>query len=95
LRFSYEDEGANPSIFRLLVQTLERLEKEDDAWLPLRYYEIRLSTPLGFALNSLNVQIVVVRFCPEDQFFSFLAGGVICPRCGEGLPNLAGYRWKL
>ena len=27
---------------------------------------------------------------PEDQFFSFIAGGVICPRCGEGLPNLAG-----
>ena len=25
---------------------------------------------------------------PEDQFFSFLAGGVVCPRCGEGLPNL-------
>jgi DNA repair protein RecO (recombination protein O) len=25
---------------------------------------------------------------PEKQFFSFSAGGVICPRCGHGLPNL-------
>jgi DNA repair protein RecO (recombination protein O) len=24
----------------------------------------------------------------EDQFFSATAGGVICPRCGLGLPNL-------
>ncbi|MGB7876781.1 MAG: DNA repair protein RecO C-terminal domain-containing protein, partial [Anaerolineales bacterium] len=26
----------------------------------------------------------------EDQFFSFSSGGVICPRCGRGLPNLTG-----
>jgi DNA repair protein RecO (recombination protein O) len=26
---------------------------------------------------------------PEDQYFSFTAGGVICPRCGEGLNNPA------
>jgi len=25
---------------------------------------------------------------PEDQFFSFNSGGVVCPRCGVGLPNL-------
>ena len=24
----------------------------------------------------------------SDQFFSFTSGGVICPRCGEGIPNL-------
>ncbi len=25
---------------------------------------------------------------PEDQFFSFAAGGVICPSCGRSIPNL-------
>jgi DNA repair protein RecO (recombination protein O) len=25
---------------------------------------------------------------PEDQYFSAEAGGAVCPRCGEGVPNL-------
>ena len=25
---------------------------------------------------------------PEDQYFSFSAGGVICPTCGRGMPHL-------
>src|SRR5690606_5552823 len=48
LRFSYEDEGANPSIFRLLVETLGRIEAEEDAWLAVRYYEMRLLDAVGF-----------------------------------------------
>src|SRR3989304_9973508 len=37
-RFSYEEEGGNPTLFKLLVEPLERIEKEDDAWLSFRYY---------------------------------------------------------
>lgn len=88
LRFSYEDEGANPSIFRLLVETLERLEKEDDAWLPLRYYEMRFLDAVGFRPQLFECVNCGREIRPEDQFFSSLAGGVVCPRCGEGLPNL-------
>src|SRR5512143_152807 len=29
-RFTYEEEGSNPSLFRLLLETLERIEKETD-----------------------------------------------------------------
>ena len=88
LRFSYEDEGANPSIFRLLVETLERLEKEDDAWLPLRYYEMRFLDAVGFRPQLFECVNCGREIRPEDQFFSSLAGGVVCPRCGDGLPNL-------
>ncbi len=88
LRFSYEDEGANPSIFRLLVETLERLEKEEDAWLPIRYYEMRFLDAVGFRPQLFECVNCGREIRPEDQFFSFLAGGVVCPRCGEGLPNL-------
>ena len=88
LRFSYEDEGANPSIFRLLVETLERLEKEDDAWLPLRYYEMRFLDAVGFRPQLFECVDSGREIRAEDQFFSSLAGGVVCPRCGEGLPNL-------
>ena len=88
LRFSYEDEGANPSIFQLLVETLERLEKEEDAWLPIRYYEMRFLDAVGFRPQLFECVNCGREIRPEDQFFSFIAGGAVCPRCGEGLPNL-------
>ncbi|RJP54157.1 MAG: DNA repair protein RecO [Anaerolineaceae bacterium] len=88
LRFSYEDEGANPSIFRLLVETLDRIEKETDAWLAVRYYEVRLLDAVGFRPQLFECANCRREIFAEDQFFSFTAGGVICPRCGGGLPNL-------
>lgn len=88
LRFSYEDEGANPSVFKLLVDTLGRLEAEEDAWLPVRYYEMRLLDAVGFRPHLFECANCGREILPEDQFFSFIAGGVICPRCGEGLPHL-------
>lgn len=90
LRFSYEEEGANPSVFRLLVETLGRIETEADAWLPVRYYEMRLLDAVGFRPHLFECANCGREILPEDQFFSFIAGGVICPRCGNGLPNLAG-----
>ncbi len=90
LRFSYEEEGANPSVFKLLVETLGRVEAEEDAWLPVRYYEMRLLDAVGFRPHLFECANCGREILPEDQFFSFMAGGVICPRCGEGLPNLAG-----
>jgi DNA repair protein RecO (recombination protein O) len=88
LRFSYEDEGANPSIFRLLVETLGRIEAEEDAWLAVRYYEMRLLDMVGFRPQLFECANCGREIRAEDQFFSFTAGGVICPRCGEGLQNL-------
>lgn len=88
LRFSYEDEGANPSVFRLLVETLERIEKDDDAWLPVRYYEMRLLDAVGFRPQLFECANCGREILAEDQYFSFTSGGVICPRCGEGIPNL-------
>ena len=88
LRFSYEDEGANPSLFRLLLDTLERLEKESDAWLPVRYYEMRFLDAVGFRPQLFECANCGREILPEDQFFSYMAGGAICPRCGEGLQKL-------
>jgi DNA repair protein RecO (recombination protein O) len=88
LRFSYEEEGGNPTIFRLLTETLDRLEKEDDSWLAIRYYEMRLLDAVGFRPHLFECANCGREILAEDQFFSFTAGGVICPRCGQGLPNL-------
>jgi DNA repair protein RecO (recombination protein O) len=88
LRFSYEEESANPSIFRLLVDTLDRIEKEEDAWLAIRYYEMRFLDAVGFRPQLFECANCGREILAEDQFFSFTAGGVICPRCGNGVPNI-------
>jgi DNA repair protein RecO (recombination protein O) len=87
-RFTYEDETENPSIFRLLTETLSRLASGADVWLALRYYEMRLLDHLGFRPQLLECVNCGREIKADDQFFSFSAGGVICPRCGQGLKHL-------
>ncbi|MGB7875375.1 MAG: DNA repair protein RecO, partial [Anaerolineales bacterium] len=89
-RFVYEEEGANPSLFRLLAETLKRLADGEDPWLAVRYYEMRLLDFLGFRPQLFECANCGREIKAEDQFFSFSSGGVICPRCGRGLPNLTG-----
>lgn len=87
-RFVYEEESANPTLFRLLADTLKRLAEGADTWLAVRYYEMRLLDFLGFRPQLLECANCGREIKPEDQFFSFSLGGVICPRCGQGLPHL-------
>jgi len=87
-RFTYEDETESPSTFRLLTETLSRLASRSDPWLAIRYYEMRLLDHLGFRPQLFECANCGREIKAEDQYFSFSAGGVICPRCGQGLPNL-------
>jgi len=87
-RFVYEDEGPNPTLYRLLAETLKRLSVGEDPWLVVRYYEMRLLDFLGFRPQLVECANCGREIKAEDQFFSFTLGGAICPRCGRGLPNL-------
>jgi DNA repair protein RecO (recombination protein O) len=87
-RFTYEDNLENPTLFRLLTETLARLASQSDVWLAIRYYEMRLLDELGFRPRLFECANCGREIIAEDQFFSFSAGGVICPTCGKGLPNL-------
>ena len=87
-RFTYQDETENSAIFRLLTDTLSRLALKADPWIALRYYEMRLLDHLGFRPQLFECTNCRREILPEDQFFSFSAGGVICPRCGQGLRNV-------
>ncbi|MEW6239968.1 MAG: DNA repair protein RecO [Chloroflexota bacterium] len=86
-RFTYEEEQEQPSLFRLLTDTLARLASKSDAWLVIRYYEMRLLDFLGFRPQLFECANCGREILAEAQFFSFSAGGVICPRCGQGLRN--------
>lgn len=87
-RFTSIDETENSSTFRLLTDTLSRLASNSDVWLVTRYYEMRLLDYVGFRPQLFECANCGREIQAEDQFFSFTAGGVICPRCGQGLPNV-------
>lgn len=85
-RFTYE-EGENSSLYRLLVETLERLSQETELGLAVRYYEIRLLDLVGFRPQLFQCAKCAEEIKPQDQYFSALAGGVLCPACGRQAPE--------
>jgi DNA repair protein RecO (recombination protein O) len=82
-RFTYE-EGENPGLFRLLVDTLSRLDRLENPAFAVRYYEIRLLDLVGFRPQLFQCVGCNAEIRPEDQFFSSEHGGVLCPSCGRG-----------
>jgi DNA repair protein RecO (recombination protein O) len=84
--FTYE-EGENSSLYRLLVNTLSRLNEGADPNLVVHYYEIRLLDLVGFRPQLFSCAQCEAEIQPEDQFFSALQGGVLCPRCGRHSPD--------
>jgi len=80
-RFTYE-EGENIGLYRLLSETLSRINKEQDSAFAVRYYEVRLLDLVGFRPQLLHCVNCSAEIKAEDQYFSFEKGGVICPSCG-------------
>lgn len=80
-RFSYE-EGPNPTLFKLLTDTLARITGEDDTFAAVRYFELRLLDALGYRPNFFQCVECGREIKPEDQYFSAAQGGVRCPTCG-------------
>lgn len=80
-RFTYE-EGENIPLYNLLTATLERLTGELDREIVTRYFEIRLLDLAGFRPELQHCVSCERKIEPEDQFFDFASGGVLCPQCG-------------
>jgi DNA repair protein RecO (recombination protein O) len=87
-RFTYEEEIEAGAIFSVLADTLKRIETSIDVWLAIRYFEMRLLDFLGFRPHLFECANCGDKIEPVDQYFSPLLGGVVCPRCGIGLPGL-------
>jgi DNA repair protein RecO (recombination protein O) len=79
-RFTYEEEE-NRALYTLLIQSLERLESPVDAFLVVRYFEIRILDILGYRPELFKCVSCREPIEAQNQFFSFLEGGVICPKC--------------
>jgi DNA repair protein RecO (recombination protein O) len=86
-RFTYE-EGENRAVFRLLVDTLERLAAQDGADLAVRYFEVRLLDLAGFRPQLFQCVQCGSEIQPQDQYFSAEQGGILCPKCGKGVAGV-------
>ncbi len=80
-RFTYEGES-QPSAYRLLVDTLSRLDRGERAELTLRYYELHLLDLMGYRPQLFACVACGAPIRPEPQYFSVEEGGVLCPKCG-------------
>jgi DNA repair protein RecO (recombination protein O) len=87
-RFTYDEGTGNPIMFELLTATLRRLASRTDPWMVIRYYEMRLLDQLGFRPKLFECAHCGREIIAEDQFFSYGAGGVICPTSARTEANL-------
>ncbi|KKK56461.1 hypothetical protein LCGC14_3064280, partial [marine sediment metagenome] len=70
--------------YRLLLDTLRRLQSDADTDLTLRHYEMKLLDQSGFRPELDRCLGCEQPLQPQQNFFSPLAGGTCCPSCGAG-----------
>jgi len=81
-RFTSEGE-IQPPLYRLVKETLGRIAFQTDAFQTLRYFETRFLEMVGYRPELFHCVQCRAEIQAEDQFFSILQGGVMCPKCGN------------
>lgn len=81
-RFTRDEEQQN-HLYRLLAHTLARINRGDDPYLVMHYYELHLLDFVGFRPQLVTCAQCRVEIRPEEQFFSASRGGALCPNCGR------------
>ena len=81
-RLSVEEEPSS-AVFCLLVNTLNRINEGEDAFNVLRFFELRLLDQAGFRPDLTDCVGCGRKITAQDQYFSTVQGGVLCPACGE------------
>jgi len=84
--FTYEEEE-NPALYRLLANSLARLNHGDEPQRVMHYYEIRLLELVGYRPQLFACAQCEAEIQAEDQYFSATLGGVLCPKCGRHAPG--------
>jgi DNA repair protein RecO (recombination protein O) len=83
-RFTVEQDASRAE-YDLLVNALGWLCSHVDPRLAARYYEMRLLGLAGFAPSLHHCAIGQEELEPQDQFFSPMDGGIICPDHHAGM----------
>jgi DNA repair protein RecO (recombination protein O) len=69
------------TLYKLLTETLDRMEKLEDLVVVIRYYEIQLLDHLGYRPQLITCVHCGKEILAQDQYFSAEQGGVLCPNC--------------
>ncbi len=72
------------AIYRLLLETLRRLQSDADQDIVLRYYEMRLLDLSGFRPELARCLGCDTPLQPKQNSFAPAAGGTYCSSCGAG-----------
>ena len=85
---SFTEEGdENQPLFELALATLFRLCEAGDLLLAVRFFELRALGLLGYQPELHFCVTCQARLEPVTNTFNPAAGGVVCPRHGEGVPE--------
>jgi len=76
-------EQVESAVFRLVLESLKRLDQLPDPYNALCHYELSLLGLTGFRPEFFKCVGCGEEIQPRDQFFSAHLGGVLCPRCGS------------
>ncbi len=88
-RFTVEEGEENQVQYRLLLESLERLAKmKINPAAVILYFELRLLDLVGYRPELFQCVECGAEIRPEKQHFSFLRGGILCPKCSPGKNHL-------
>jgi DNA repair protein RecO (recombination protein O) len=77
------DAEQNANLFRLICETLLRLDQGELPSSVIRHYEVRLLDEVGFRPELFRCVTCGKEILPEAQYFSYEKGGILCPSCGS------------
>lgn len=82
------DHIENRPLFRLLLETMEKLCQPGDSELVLRYFELHLLNEVGYRPQLQQCVACHQPLKPITNSFSSSAGGMLCPNCcrSQALP---------
>jgi DNA repair protein RecO (recombination protein O) len=78
-----EPHAENFGLYRLLLDTLRRIETGPELDTPVRYYEMRLLDALGYRPELEECVTCRNRLAATTNFWSAGAGGAVCPNCRQ------------
>ncbi len=76
----------NQALYRLTLETLDRLCREENKELVLRWFELHLLESAGYQPQLKQCVICHRALEPETNYFSPAAGGLLCPACNLNQP---------
>jgi DNA repair protein RecO (recombination protein O) len=69
-------------LYRQTVDTLRRINDAADTFNAVRFFEFRFLDIAGFRPELIHCVACKKAIQPEDQYFSPVQGGILCPQCG-------------